>query len=148
MESSKLNSWLTLLANFGVVIGLALLVFELRQTQDLAETEATVRRLDQIQIAQVEMATSEKLAATRVKAFSEGVASLTPVELYQLRQWENAVRLRMRSQYIEYLRGYLDQEHASSILESAVEFLPYWEELGFELGDNEFHQAIKKAAGR
>ena len=148
MNSEKLNRWLTLLANIGVVIGLALLIYELRLSQNLAETEAAVRRLDQIQVAQVELATSEFLAAIRVKAQSEGVESLTSVELFKLQQWENSVRLRMRSQYIEYVRGYLDQDTAEGIVESAVNFLPYWEELGYELDDSEFNQAIKKAAGR
>ena len=148
MNSEKLNRWLTLLANIGVVIGLALLIYEVRQSQNLAETEAEVRRLDQMQVAQVEIATSELLAAIRVKALSEGVESLTSVELYKLRQWENSVRLRMRSQYIEYVRGYLDQDTANRIMAAAVRFLPYWEELGYEIGDNDFDQAIKEAAGR
>ncbi len=101
-----------------------------------------------MQVAQVEMATSEFLAAIRVKARSDGVESLTPVEFYKLRQWESSVRLRMRSQYIEHVRGYLDQDTADGMLETAVYFLPYWEELGYELGDSEFDQAIKEAAGR
>ena len=130
------------------MIGLALLIYEVRQSQHLAETEAAVRRLDQMQVAQVEMATSEFLAAIRVKALSEGVESLTPTELYKLRQWEHSVRLRMRSQYIEYVRGYLDQDTANVIVEAAVNLLPYWEELGYEIGDNDFEQAIRKAAGR
>lgn len=148
MNSENLNKWLTLLANIGVVIGLALLIYEVRQSQNLAETEAAVRRLDQMQVAQVEIATSELLAAIRVKARSEGVESLTSVELYKLRMWESSVRLRMRSQYVEYVRGYLDQDTANSFVESAAKWLPYWEELGYELGATEFDQAIKEAAGR
>ena len=148
MNSEKLNRWLTLLANIGVVIGLALLIYEVRQSQNLAETEAAVRRLDQMQVAQVEIATSELLAAIRVKALSEGVDSLTSVEHYKLSRWESSVRLRMRSQYIEYVRGYLDQETADFIVKAAANSLPYWEELGYELGDREFDQAIKEAAGR
>jgi hypothetical protein len=54
----------------------------------------------------------------------------------------------MRSQYIEHVRGYLDQDTADGIVEAAVDFLPYWEELGYKLDDSEFNQAIKKAAGR
>ena len=141
MNSEKLNRWLTLLANIGVVIGLALLAYEVRESQNLAETEAAVRRLDQIQAAQVEMATSEFLASIRVKATSEGVDSLTPVELYKLRQWESSVRLRMRSQYIEYARGYLDRDTAEGIIESAAYFLPYWEDLGYEYPD---HSSLRK----
>ena len=148
MTSEKLNRWLTLLANIGVVIGLALLIFELRQSQNLAETEATVRRLDQMQIARVEIATSEILASIRVKAMSEGLKSLTSVEFYKLQQWESSVRLRMQSHYIEYARGYLDDETANTILRDAATSLPYWEELGYELGNSDFEQAIKKAAGR
>ena len=148
MESDRLNRWLTLGANVGVLIGLAILIYEIRASQHLAETQALVRRGDQIQVAQVQMAMSESLAAIRVKARSEGVQSLTDVELYRLQMWEGAVRNRMNTQYIEYLRGYTGEASADSIVEAAVGFLPYWEELGYELGDSEFAQAIKKAAGR
>ena len=148
MNSEKLNRWLTLLANFGVVIGLALLIYELRESQNLAETEAAVRRLDQIQAAEVEMATSEFLASIRVKATSDGVASLTPVELFKLQQWESSVRRRMQSQYIEYVRGYLDQETAERMIKSAADFLPYWEDLGYQLDDSDFGEAVREAAGR
>ena len=148
LNSEKINNWLTLLANFGVVIGLALLVYELGQAQKLAETDAAVRRFDQMQVAQVEMATSDLLAEIRVKALSEGVESLTLVERYRLGQWESSVRLRMRSQYIEYVHGYLDQETAEGIVAAAVNRLPFWEQLGFELGNSEFDSAIKKSAGR
>ena len=130
------------------MIGLALLIFELRQSQNLAETEAAVRRLDQMQLARVEIATSEILASIRVKALSEGVESLTSVEFYKLQQWESSVRLRMQSHYIEYNRGYLDHDTANTVLRDAVNSLPYWEELGYELGNSDLEQAVKKAAGR
>jgi hypothetical protein len=148
MDSEKVNRWLALLANFGVVIGLVLLAYELQQTQNLAETEAAVRRLSQIQEARVAFATSEFLPPIRVKARTEGVQALSAVELDRLQDWESSVRLRMQSQYIEYIRGYLDEETADGMVRSAAAFLPYWEELGYELGDNEFEQAIRKAAGR
>lgn len=148
MHSEKLNSWLTLLANIGVVIGLALLIYELRQSQNLAETDAAVRRLDQMQLARVEIATSETLASIRVKALADGVESLTSVEFYKLQQWESSVRLRMQSHYIQYTGGYLDHDTANTILRDAATSLPYWEELGYELGNSDFEQSIKKAAGR
>ena len=77
----KLNYWLTLAANVGVAVGLALLVDELRESQNLAETDAAVRRLHQMQEAWVEMAVSESLPAIRVKALTEGVDTLDAVEL-------------------------------------------------------------------
>ena len=148
MDSDRLNRWLTLGANIGVVIGLAILIYEIRVSQHLAETQALVRRGDQIQVAQVQMAMSESLAAIRVKARSEGVQSLTDVELYRLQMWERAVRNRMGSQYVEYLRGYTGEESGEAIIEAAVLMLPYWEKLGYELGGGPFSEAIKTAAGR
>jgi len=44
MKLRNANEWLTLIANFGVVIGLAMLVLELNYTTRLAETEAYVER--------------------------------------------------------------------------------------------------------
>lgn len=146
MSSDKLNSWLTLLANFGVVLGLALLIFELRQTQHLAETEATVRRLSQMQEAQTNFALSDSLPPIIVKARSEGVGSLTPEELIRLRNWESSIRLRMSSQYTQFVRGYLDQETADRIVNAAVSRLDLWDELGIYLGNTEFEQAIRQAS--
>ena len=148
MDSAKVNSWLALLANLGVVVGLALLIYEVRESQKLAETEATVGRLNQMQVAKLEFAMNEFLIPIKVKAKTEGVQSLSPVELVRLQEWEKSVRLRMRSQYIQYAQGYIDQSTADGIVYAAAEDLPYCEELEFELGNNEFHQAIKNAAGR
>ena len=146
MNSERLNSWLTLAANVGVVIGLGLLVYELRESQNLAETDASVRKLNQMQEAFVEIAVSESLSAIKVKAMTEGVDALDPVELYRLNMWESSVILRMSSQHIEYQRGYLDETTANGIVRSAARLLPYWEELGIELGDTEFDRTVKRAA--
>jgi len=147
MNSDKLNSWLALLANVGVVFGLLLLVYELREAQHFAETQAAVQRFDQMQLAQTEMAMSESLGRIRVKAKSDGVHALTPEELYRLQRWEQSVALRMISQYIQYTRGYLDEETAENIVRAAAANLPYWEDLGVVLVDNQFGQAVLRAAG-
>ena len=146
MNWEKLNSWLTLLANVGDVVGLALLIYELRENRVLAETDAAVHRLNRMQEAQLEMAISDTLPAIRVKALSEGVRSLTPVELYRLQRWENTVRLRMQSDYVQYLRGYIEQETIDIVLGSAVYRLPFWKELGWEPGSRPFDEALKEAA--
>jgi hypothetical protein len=137
-----------LVANFGVVIGLALLIYELRESHNLAETGAAVRRLDQMQESRVAMAVSESLPAIRVKAMTDGVETLNQVELYRLQTWESSVRVRMNSHYIEFLRGYLDEDTANKMVKDAAGVLLYWEELGFELGDSEFDEAIREQVDR
>ena len=99
-----------------------------------------------MQIARLEFAMNEFLIPIEVKAKTEGIQSLTPVEFARLHEWESSVRLRMMSQYIQYLQGYIDQDVADGIIEAAVRDLPNWEELGIEQGNSEFDQAIEKAA--
>ena len=148
MRSDKLNNWLTLLANFGVVIGLALLIYEMRVTQHLAETEASVRRLNQMQEAQTDFAMSESLPQIVVRARSGGLQSLPADERERLRSWETSVSLRMQSQYIQYVRGYLDQKTADRIVDAAVSRSALWDELDIYLGNSEFEQAIRQASGQ
>ena len=51
MDLDKLNKWLTLLANFGVVAGLIFLVIEIRQNQTLLEqNQQTMLRDQELQI--------------------------------------------------------------------------------------------------
>lgn len=146
MNLEKINQWLTLAANLGVLIGLFLLVFELNQVTYLAETDAYVNRLNQIQEANLEIATSESLAGIQVKARADGVDSLDPTELRRLYYWESSVLNRMASQYYQYERGYLDEFTAKNVFNTAVQFVPYWEELGIRFENNRFAIAIKAAA--
>jgi hypothetical protein len=44
MNMDKLNRWLTLIANFGVLIGIIVVAVELRQTQTAMEGEASTMR--------------------------------------------------------------------------------------------------------
>jgi hypothetical protein len=125
-----------------------LVLYELREAQHFAETQAAVQRLDQMPLAQTEMAMSESLGQIRVKAKSDGVHALTPEELYRLQRWEQSVALRMRSQYIQYTRGYLDEATAEGILLDAATSLPFWEELGIDLGDSGFSRAVLLRVGR
>ena len=53
----------------------------------------------------------------------------------------------MISQYIQYTRGYLDEETAERIVRVAAANLPFWEDLGVVLVDSEFSEAVLRAAG-
>jgi len=54
MDFDKLNQWMTLLANLCVIAGIAILVFELRQNNDLLESEARAN-IDEIRVSQQRM---------------------------------------------------------------------------------------------
>ena len=46
MNYTRLNDWLALLANVGVVIGLVLLIFEIRQNSEMMRAQITQSRAE------------------------------------------------------------------------------------------------------
>lgn len=67
MKTEKINQWLSLAANFGVIVGLVFLVVELHQANVIAEGEARDRNAEAIfQIAQA-ISESEELLKLSVK---------------------------------------------------------------------------------
>ena len=61
MESDRLNRWLTLAANVGVLAGLIFLVVEIRHTNDLARADAYRSRGTEIQEAYQELEKTRSL---------------------------------------------------------------------------------------
>jgi hypothetical protein len=155
MDSNRFNNWLSLLANFGVVAGLAMLVIEINQTNNLAEAEAAQERSDQISQAQKDFAISEHLPGIVVKYQESGIEALTAVEISRYKSWELARRSRMSAQYRQYLMGYLDQETAErTVLDAALSFANTWDDLGLETDganssldalNSEFWQKVQEA---
>lgn len=79
MNTDKLNQWLTLAANVGVILGIAFLVIEVRQANIIAEGEARDRNAVIIfEIAQA-IAESEGLLEVSVK-LRDPNPELSPVE--------------------------------------------------------------------
>jgi len=109
MDFDKTNRWLTLIANVGVVIGLFALISELNHSSRLSEVAAYQSRMSERQAVSVEIALSENLAALLEKYGSEGIESLTPIELRRIRSWNSGVILRMQGQYYQYQLGFLDR---------------------------------------
>ena len=155
MDSDRLNKWLSLLANLGVVAGLVMLVIEINQTNNLAKAEAAQNRSDQIMEAQKDYALSEYLPGIVTKYRENGIEALTAEETSRYRSWELARRSRMSAQYRQYLMGYLDQETAErTVLDAAIGFASTWDDLGLETDgakssldslNSEFWQEVQKA---
>lgn len=79
MESDRLNRWLSLIANFGVIIGLAVLIVELDQTNRIAKYTAEIsRRSEAIEINSSRIEHSETYAKLQVNE-----EELTPSERAQ-----------------------------------------------------------------
>ena len=107
MKTTTLTEWVQLITTIGVVIGLGLVVFELRQSHQLARTEATTATYSDLIAVQLETL-GEDFATTFAKACTEP-HNLTDAELLQMRAYRNvqlivARRLQLHQDY-DWKRG-------------------------------------------
>lgn len=131
MQSSKINEWLSLVANTGVVIGIFLLIAEVNHATGLAEVEAYQTRTRDIQELNLQLAMSESLADILEKFETEGPEKLTPGEFRRTRAWYGAILRGMQGQYYQYQHGFLERESVDRTLEDiAGGIYENWEALG------------------
>ena len=134
MDSDRLNRWLSLIANIGVVVGLFLLIAEVNHASRLAEVEAYQTRIRDIQELNLQLALSESLADIMIKVESEGIDSLTPGEYRRARAWNVTILRGMQGQYYQYQNGFLDRASVDRTLDDIVNiFYERWEQ--FEMLD-------------
>ena len=144
MKSETVSRWLTLGANVGVLLGLILLIIEVRHAIDLSESDAYRNRGTEIQEAFQELALSPDLAAIGVNAQDVGIGSLTRVEFVRWSAWNQATALRMQNQYNDYQLDYLDDASYEAMLRAAARSYPLWQDLGLDMDefDPKFVQAV------
>jgi hypothetical protein len=143
MESDRVNRWLTLGANIGVLVGLIFLVAEIRHTNDLARASAYRSRGAEIQEAHQAVALDPELSRILLKYNQQGIEGLTDHERIRYTYWQIATQLRMQNQFNDYQLGFLDEEIYQSVLDAAAERYDLWMELGVPIDDPEFAAAIE-----
>jgi len=108
--------WISVLANLGVVAGLVLVAYEVRQATLQAEAEASHAFATETQVARKDIALSPDLADVYVKATTKGVDVLTPVERYRLTEGERARKTRMLGQIRQYELGFVHRGAIEAML--------------------------------
>ena len=113
MNSGKLNNWLSLGANIGVVIGLVLLIIEIGQNTDMMRAQINQARTDTAISEQEELFNSDYLPAILAKRNREEPFSDAEMIRYKAR-----FRSLMRNQdnnLWQYNQGYLGENIPRSI---------------------------------
>ena len=106
MDSDRLNRWMTLAANFAVLVGILLLLVELRQN-----TEST-----QLQAAQSYVALSHELDfrivddPSLIEMFQKPTDERTPAELYRMDRWYFGSLRTWENGFFLHSKGVLDEE--------------------------------------
>ena len=107
MNKSELTSTVGVLANFGVLIGIVLLVAELRQNQALMRAQTRNNIAETAISLGFEQATSSELLAVQLKATSGEV--LTELENLRWRVFQTSEWRYRENVYYQYRNGLFDE---------------------------------------
>ncbi len=137
-NTEKLNNWLSLGANVGVLIGLLLLVVELDQNSDAVRAQIHQSRSDNFESFHVDLANSELLVQALVKFRAAGGArdlrsleQLTPEEFARVRYYHRGRLMGYDNLYYQYRSGFLEEDFYNvRVVNSVRSLAPLWVELG------------------
>jgi hypothetical protein len=115
MDSDRLNRWLTLGANIGVLVGIVVLIVEIAQNTEMMRAQMAQERANQIvqkMDANIHSDYWPAIAAKRDEAGSprEWIASLTGDEIQRVVSTYYRDIGDIRNQFYQYQQGYLPQE--------------------------------------
>ena len=113
MNADKLNSWLTLGANIGVVIGLALLIYEINQNTEMMQAQINQNRTDTSMSEQQAVYNSDYVPAMDVKI--KNGEQLSDEELIRYEHVFRAFNRNMDNQLWQYDHGFLGENIPYSI---------------------------------
>ena len=137
MNADSINKWLSLGANFGVVIGLILLIIEINQNSALVQAQIHQSRSDQHVSNRIQIANSELLIPVIQKFESEGglsnlsaIDGFTELEVARFKEFITAYHQDYDNMFYQYQQGYLDDEFYRYRVEQPIAlFAPWWEKL-------------------
>ncbi len=137
-NADKVNRWLTLGANLGVLIGLVLLIIELDQNGDLVRAQIHQARSDNFEAFMVGVADTELLLPALQKFRAAGGArdlsslqELDPIERQRVRRYYQGRLTGYDNLHYQYTSGFLDEDFYSVRVVGPIRNLtPLWVELG------------------
>jgi len=107
VKSDNLNKWLTLVANFGVLVGLIVVVVELQQTQIIMSAESSMQR------AQMSRENASLAARNNISEIEMKLAAgqeITPEELRNATEFAGRLLRHYEVMHYQNQIGVLDEE--------------------------------------
>ena len=113
MNAEKVNTWLSLGANIGVVIGLVLLIIEIGQNTDMMRTQINQSRTDTALFQQYSMSDTDYIAPIIAKTWRGEQLSDEEMIRYDARM--RAFNRNQDNNLWQYNQGYLGENIPASI---------------------------------
>ena len=140
----KLNEWLTLAANLGVLLGILLLAYEINLSRTVALAEIYQGRAHSRSESGLQIALSTGIFAQadqrlqellQTQGVASAVAQLTPEERYALFNWHNSLMIRFDNVAFQYEQGLIPEAYFDTLKRGLQRFMPIWRELGIDIPD-------------
>ncbi len=113
MNAEKLNAWLSLGANVGVVIGLVLLIFEISQNTEMMQAQINQSRTDTALSEQQAVYTSDHVPALLARI--DRGEQLSDEDLIRYERFFRAFNRNQDNNLWQYNEGYLEENIPRSI---------------------------------
>jgi hypothetical protein len=131
MKKIDLGQSLSLLANFGVIVGIALLVIELSQTNAAIRGATYQAHAEAVEEWDKFLAQSEILTETIIRYQDSDFSALSSADQFRLFQLSLASFNRIQNLYRQYELGLVDQIFYDHMLQAELEInVPRWEDAG------------------
>lgn len=172
MASDQLSKWLTLLANIGVLAGLAILILEIRQNNEIAMAQIEQSRSESLTQWRRERVINDHIAplvakmralsseytdkfgrAVRPADYQRRTAYVLdkledPVDRYRAESWIMASFYDFETLYFQYKRGLVSQDYwEGRIVPAIIDDAPEWKavrEGDTLLGRKEFTDEVER----
>ena len=113
MDSNKINKWLVLAANIGVLIGLALVIYEIRQNSDLMQVQISQARADAAMMSNQQTFESAYIPTILVTIRQGG--ELSEEDMIRYVSWFRSQNRNQENVLSQYQFGMLDENIPRSI---------------------------------
>jgi hypothetical protein len=133
----RLNQWLMLIANLGVIAGFVFLALEIQQNSEAIKAQTYQSRTEAGQELSITIMDSEHFAPLLAKLGSglfpadpAALAELNPEERIRLTAFQLFLRLTLDNQLYQYEQGFIDEEFFNNTTKPTMAIMtPAWEEL-------------------
>ena len=113
MDSNEVNKWLVLAANFGVLLGLALVIYAIRQNSDLMRVQISQARADAAMVSNQQ--TFESAYIPMILVTIRKGAELSDEDMVRYVNWFRSQNRNQENVLSQYQRGMLDENIPRSI---------------------------------
>ena len=127
MELGRTNQWLTLLTNVGVLVGILLLVVELKQNRDLMRAQMHANRAEAKATRQIEQANSGEMIRIMYSAYAAGfpndpdaLEKLSGEDVFRFQAFVAGLNEIVQNWYFQCDQGLLDPDLCGAGYEAQV----------------------------